>query len=122
MLVRVDPSSDVALFEQIAASLRAQIIDGVVGPGDRLPAARDLADALDVNLHTVLRAFQDLRDEGLVELRRGRGAVVTDQAARLVDLVDEIDTLVELARTLGVGADTLIALVTAHARRSTEAG
>ena len=83
MLVRIDPESEAPLFAQIAASVRADAAAGRVRPGDRLPAARDIAAALGVNVHTVLHAYQDLRDEGLVELRRGRGAVVTAQAATL---------------------------------------
>src|SRR5690606_25776942 len=78
VLIRVDPGSGVAIYDQIAASVRAQLARGALSPGDRLPAARELAEALDVNIHTVLRAYQDLRDEGLIDLRRGRGAVVTE--------------------------------------------
>lgn len=111
MLIRVDPASDVALFAQVAASVRTEMATGRLRPGDRLPAARDVAGSLGVNLHTVLRAYQDLRAEGLVDLRRGRGAVVTGRAASLADLHAEILALGERARDLGMSPDTLASLV-----------
>ena len=80
-------------------------------PGDRLPSAREVAAALEVNVHTVLRAYQDLRDEGLVDLRRGRGAVVTDNAGLSPELLADIQALVAEARRLGVGVGTLTALL-----------
>ena len=42
MLIRIDPQSDAAIFDQIAASVRADLATGRVAPGDRLPAARDV--------------------------------------------------------------------------------
>ncbi len=111
MLIRIDPGSDVALFAQVAASLRGEMAEGRLAPGDRLPAARDVAASLGVNLHTVLRAYQDLRDEGLVDMRRGRGAVVTPGAAALRDLRAEILALGDRARALGMTGETLAALV-----------
>ena len=114
MLIRVDPDSPRALYDQVAASVRSDILAGVLAPGDRLPAARDVADALDINQHTVLHAYQQLRDEGLVDLRRGRGAVISASAAPLADLAHDIDDLVRRAAALGVSADTLAGIVRAH--------
>lgn len=111
MLIRIDPGSGVAIYDQIAASVRSDASRGVLRPGDRLPAARELADALDVNIHTVLRAYQNLRDEGLIDLRRGRGAVVTEAAVTGAALVDAVRALVADARRDGVGPQTLIALI-----------
>ena len=111
MLLRVDPASDAPLFAQVAASVRADAAAGRLKPGDRLPSARDVAAALGVNLHTVLRAYQELRDEGVIELRRGRGAVVTAPAQDNSELHAAIETLVRVARSLGVAPQTTTALV-----------
>ncbi|MXP20927.1 GntR family transcriptional regulator [Gordonia sp. HNM0687] len=109
MLIRIDPSSRVALYEQIASSLRGSIAREEIRSGERLPTARDLAASLDVNLHTVLRAYQLLRDDGLVELHRGRGAVVTHAAAGGAELADAVERLIRVARRLGMSAEATAA-------------
>ena len=78
--VQVDPSSSVPLNEQVAGLMRRAIAEGEAGPGERLPPARDLAAVLGVNSNTVLRALRALRDEGLLEFRRGRGITVAGDA------------------------------------------
>ncbi|AZH77960.1 MULTISPECIES: GntR family transcriptional regulator [Microbacterium] len=114
MLIRVDADSPRALYDQVAASIRSDILAGVLSPGDRLPAARDVAEALEINQHTVLHAYQRLRDEGLVDLRRGRGAVIAATAAPLAELAHDIEELVRRAAALGVSVDTLAGIVHAH--------
>lgn len=118
MFVRIDPTSGSALFAQIAASVRSDVAAGRLRAGERLPAARTVAEALGVNLHTVLHAYQLLREEGLVDMRRGRGAFVTDAATGLASLQTDILALVDKAHALGLPADTLAALVkeTIHER------
>lgn len=119
MLVRIDTEGTRPLYDQVAASVRSDILSGVLAPGDRLPPARDVAVALEINQHTVLHAYQSLRDEGLVDLRRGRGAVVAASAAPLVELAKHVDDLVRRAARLGVSVDTLAGIVRAH--RGTDA-
>ncbi|MEO5535302.1 MAG: GntR family transcriptional regulator [Pseudolysinimonas sp.] len=111
MLFRIDPASSVPLFDQLAASVRAEVSRGALRAGDRLPAARELAASLDINVHTVLHAYQELRDEGLLDLRRGRGAVVTANAEASGELIAAIRTLVIDAQSRGVGLATLTALL-----------
>lgn len=111
MLFRIDPASGAPIFEQLAASVRAELARGGLGAGDRLPGARDVAAALEINIHTVLKAYQLLRDEGLLELRRGRGAVVLAGAAPAPEFHTAVRELVADARARGVGASTLIALI-----------
>ncbi|MET7987630.1 MULTISPECIES: GntR family transcriptional regulator [unclassified Streptomyces] len=113
MLIRVQPGSPVPLGEQIAACVRGAIADGSAAPGERLPPARQVAESLNVNVHTVLRGYQRLRDEGLIELRRGRGAVVTTAPgiANHARLTESVHDLVTQARELGLTDEELIALV-----------
>lgn len=111
MLFRLDPASGVAIFDQLAASVHAELARGGLRPGDRLPAAREVAAALDINIHTVLKAYQSLRDDGLVDLRRGRGAVVTDSAGLPPELLATVRELVAEARRRDIGVATLTALI-----------
>lgn len=99
------------LNEQIAAGVRRAIADGTVAPGDRLPAARDLADSLDVNMHTVLKAYDRLRTEGVVEMRRGRGVSVVDRPADHAELVEAARRLVVDGRRAGLAPEEILGLV-----------
>ena len=60
ILVRVEPGSPDPIYAQIAAAVRREVAAGRVRPGERLPGARELAAALRVTLHTVLRGYQEL--------------------------------------------------------------
>jgi GntR family transcriptional regulator len=118
MLWQVDPTSNTPLHVQVAACVRREMASGRLSRGDRLPAAKEVSAVLDVNLHTVLRAYQSLRDEGLIDLRRGRGAVVTATDpggdARLRTLVTEI---VAEARLLGATPTDLTRLIESEFQR-----
>jgi GntR family transcriptional regulator len=101
---------------QVAAQIRRAIADGEAAPGERLPPARDLAAVLGVNRNTVLRALRQLRDDGVVDFRRGRGVTVTARPERAA-VVTHARELVELGRRHGYRADELAELVTAVAQR-----
>jgi DNA-binding transcriptional regulator YhcF (GntR family) len=109
--LEIDPTSSVPLHEQVAAAIRRAIADGEAGPGERLPPARDLATVLGVNANTVLRALRTLRDEGLLEFRRGRGVTVSGSAPRRSELVLGARELVALARRLGYRPDELVEII-----------
>jgi DNA-binding transcriptional regulator YhcF (GntR family) len=112
MLFRIDPTSPRPLGEQIAGCVRTALAEGAVGPGERLPPARALAASLGVNVHTVLRGYQLLRDEGLIELRRGRGAVVTASAGPVRARLDSaLLEATEQARAIGVPDEELVRLL-----------
>ena len=114
MLLRVDERSGVPLYEQIAAGLRRAVADGDVAAGDRLPSAKQLAASLDVNMHTVLKSYSRLRDEGVVEMRRGRGVTVTGQGADRAELADLAEQLVTRARRAGLSSGEIIEMLEVH--------
>jgi len=118
VLIRLDPTRATPLFEQLAASVRAAIIDGRVIGGERLPAARALADSLGMNMHTVLRAYRVLRDEGLIDLHRGRGAMVAVRIGGHAALAGAIHDLVDEAKLHDLPESALLALIS-EAYRST---
>ncbi len=111
MLIRIDESSSVPIYAQVAAAVRRAVVEGRAASGDRLPPARDLADALGVNLHTVLRGYQELRDEGLLDLRRGRGAVIAAGAVERAAPRLALREFVDEARRHGLSVEEAVALV-----------
>ena len=112
MLITVDPAARASLADQVATQVRVAIARGDLAAGDRLPSARDLAASVDVNMHTVLRAYARLQEDGLIELRRGRGATVLRSGNasfdRLRDLVGELR---DQADALGVPLDELFTML-----------
>jgi GntR family transcriptional regulator len=100
----LNPQSPVPLYHQIAELLRHWIATGRLAPGEGLPAVRLLARQAGVNMHTVRRAYHELAQQGLVELRGPRGTRVApfppaDPAAVLPDrLVGFLGRIIREAR------------------------
>jgi GntR family transcriptional regulator len=108
--VKIDRDEPTELYEQVAAEIRRAIADGEAKPGERLPPARDLAAVLEVNTNTVLRALRLLRDEELLEFRRGRGITVAGSPERGA-VVARTKELVRFARQNGYRTDELIRII-----------
>ncbi len=75
--IELDRDAEVPLGVQLAWALRARIHDGRLGSGERLPALRDLAEALGVNANTIRAVYQRLEHEGLLASLQGSGTFVT---------------------------------------------
>ena len=108
--VNLDRSGPAALHDQVAAQIRRAIAEGEAGPGERLPLAKDIAAVLGVNKNTVLRTLHQLRDEGLLEFRRGRGVTVAGTPQRGAVLT-QVRSLIEFARRHGYGREELIQMI-----------
>ncbi|HWJ61380.1 MAG TPA: GntR family transcriptional regulator [Acidimicrobiales bacterium] len=98
----IDHASPERLQDQIAGCVRRGIAGGELALNDQLPPAAELGEALSVNRNTVLAAYRQLRDEGLLEFRRGRGVRIaaTEQATQPV--IDAAADLLALARDHGL--------------------
>jgi GntR family transcriptional regulator len=82
VFVRVESSSGVPITRQIADQIRSQCASGALAPGDRMPSVRQLARELTVNQNTILRVYERLTAEGLLDRRQGDGTYVADSLPR----------------------------------------
>lgn len=117
MFLRIESSSGMPITRQIMDQIRTHCAGGALQPGDRLPSVRQLAQQLAVNQNTILRVYERLTVEGLLERRHGDGTYVADRlpAGRLKAqreaLAQEAQRLAQRAGQLGIDADELIAMV-----------
>ena len=114
----MDPkwSEDLPIYRQLRDRVVAMILEGVLGDGDALPSVRNVAAEYRLNPLTVLKGYQELVDEGLVEKKRGRGMFVIDGARQnlLIDerqrfIEKEWPKVMETIERLGLDASELLA-------------
>lgn len=122
MQIRIEPQSPLPIHVQLKEQIQFLILNGELGPGTRLPTARQLAGFLRVNRNTVLKAYQELVRAGLIECRRGRGCVVVEHPTGGVQpisprLLAILDSAIEQAGELGIGPDEFASLVYARAEQ-----
>ncbi|ARF82249.1 GntR family transcriptional regulator [Kitasatospora aureofaciens] len=111
MLLKLDLGDARPLHEQVAGAIRRAVAEGECAPGDKLPPARELSRALGVNTNTVLRGLRALRDEGVLEFRRGRGITVATDAGTRAELVDRVRQLIADAARSGYSRNDLVDLI-----------
>jgi len=80
MLLKPNPSSGVPIYLQLMEQVKHAIETGALRPGEQLPSIRPLAEELVVNPNTVAKAYRELEHDGVIELRQGAGAFVSDKA------------------------------------------
>ncbi len=110
LAVKIHHQDRTSLHEQVAGEIRRAIAEGEAKPGERLPPAKDLAAIIGVNTNTVLRALRTLRDEGLLEFRRGRGITVAGTPDRSA-VTSRARDLLTFAQKHGYGRPELIQII-----------
>ena len=108
--MEIDRDEPLPLHDQVAAEIRRAIAEGEASAGERLPLARDIAAVLGVNKNTVLRAMHILRDEGLLELRRGRGITVAGTPERSA-VLGKVRDVLAFARHHGYRPEAVIEMI-----------
>ena len=88
MLVKIDFNSEEAIYMQVRNQIIVGIATSEIREGDSLPSVRQMADIIGINMHTVNKAYAVLREEGIIQLDRRRGAVVAIDMNRLQALED----------------------------------
>jgi GntR family transcriptional regulator len=92
MLISIDEKDSRPLYLQITGQIKEQVRKGILRPGDELPSVRELAESLEINMHTVRNAYLKLRDQGIIVMRLGRKARIArlEQPVNTVDLENDI--------------------------------
>lgn len=102
--VRIDDAADRSIYEQIVAQMQEAVATGVLGPGDRLPPVRHLADHLDIAPGTVARAYAELERLGIVVTEGAKGTRVAKRPGTPVPADRRPENLVGLLRPVAVAA------------------
>ena len=128
MLIKVDASDFVPLYEQVKSEIRRLAAVGAVKPNDPLPSIRELAAEVLVNPNTVARAYRELEQEGLIYTQKGRGSFLT--ARKVQDMGREVrahlnrkmDEAIREVKGFGLSPAEVRKLFEDSLRRSEETG
>ena len=101
--VQIDPHSGVPVYRQVMDQMKYYVASGVLEAGDMLPSIRALARAMSVNPATIVKAYNELQHEGVIEIRHGKGAFVAEAAKRM-SAAERDKALRRLARQLAIEA------------------
>lgn len=97
MLLRLNQSSGVPLYVQLMDQIKHAIETGELQAGEQLPTIRKVAEDLVMNANTVARAFRELEHEGVIELRHGSGAFVSDSVVSRAKIMRKAQVMVQAA-------------------------
>jgi GntR family transcriptional regulator len=117
MFLRIEKGSAAPISRQIAQQITALCAAGSLAPGDRLPSVRELARDLAVNQNTILRVYERLCRDGLLEMRQGQGTFVASKAksnakpGQRMRLIEELRQVARQGMSLGLTAEQFHELV-----------
>jgi GntR family transcriptional regulator len=97
MALRLNPASGVPLYLQLIEQVKHAIETGAIRAGEQLPSVRQMAEDLVINPNTVARAYRDLEQEGIIELKHGSGAFIRESMVARSRLMQKAQTVLESA-------------------------
>lgn len=80
MIIRIDVNSDEAIYTQLSNQIKEGIAKGYLKPDEALPSVRKMAGDIGINMHTVSKAYNILKNEGIIVINRSRGVSVSSNA------------------------------------------
>ncbi|EFI84110.1 GntR family transcriptional regulator [Listeria grayi] len=83
-MFELDNKSRLPIYEQIVNEMQAQVVKGILEPGDRVPSIRELAALLGINPNTVSKAYQELERLEILSTVKGRGTFITEQTGKML--------------------------------------
>lgn len=83
-MFELDIKSRLPIYEQIVNEMQAQVVKGILEPGDRVPSIRELAALLGINPNTVSKAYQELERLEILSTVKGRGTFITEQTGKML--------------------------------------
>ncbi len=117
MQIHLDHHSGEPIYRQIVEAIKFEVARGKLTEGDRLPSIRALANALGINMRTVVKAYEELCHAGLAVMQQGRGVFITapqgmlSTARRRDVLTNLVQRLMAEAKRLGASADEVKAVL-----------
>jgi GntR family transcriptional regulator len=119
--LRLDPKDAVPLWKQLELGLRRLVASGQLARASAVPSVREMAQALQVNPATVVRAYNSLIEQKIFAAVPGLGTFVAEDVPEPDDVREALDTaadrFAEVAASLGAGADEAVASVRSALRR-----
>ena len=114
MIVKVDFNSDEAIYVQLCNQIIMGVATAELKEGDSLPSVRQLADEIGINMHTVNKAYTVLKQEGILQLDRRRGAVIAidmDKMQALRDMKANLAVVLAKGKCKNISKEEVYALV-----------
>ncbi len=117
-MIEIDKQSDIPIYEQIVQNIVAQVLNGQLRPGDKIPSVRQMARRLEVNPNTIQKSYAGLLESGVLYSMKGKGDFVADDLnalkyTRKRELIDELRKLTKEAKKSGLWIDELLSAVDA---------
>src|SRR5580700_4360101 len=97
MIFRINPSSGMPLYLQLIEQVKHAVETGALRAGDQLPTIRQVAEELVMNPNTVVRAYNELQHAGVIELKHGTGAFISESMAGRTRGTRRAQTIVQSA-------------------------
>ncbi|MDQ0971674.1 GntR family transcriptional regulator [Bacillus niacini] len=115
MIIRIEPDSDIPIYEQLSNQIIEGIARGVIQPGDSLPSVRAFASDLGVNMHTVNKSYHLLEKKGIIKIVPKSGAIISSpqdfNQSSLDRLKDEYMPLIAESLVVGMSQKQILELV-----------